>query len=253
MPAAAAADKGTTRSQSSSIIIATAHHRRTSVRLSQPASATADCLLLLCVVVNLADRPAGAGGHCHSTIRRCRHSYCSLAQADAWLAATSSPPPPLIQLREGKAWVVIGCQLISSPSPSASASDCRPLPVRSLPPPLTAHWPPSPSPSRSPSSSTHSATHLWPAAVLMSKPPQPMDDTKQAHVKAVTEAAHGSASALSELRRLLPHLTVLPSSALTFEIDPSSTNAGKRVLLGPSQARTAADAHAGGADGDGCG
>jgi hypothetical protein len=70
----------------------------------------------------------------------------------------------------------------------------------------------------------------------MRKRPHRLDAVKQAHVDAVTAAAGGShsdsAAALADLRRLLPRLTVLPSSALTFDVDAESKQEDQRVLLG---------------------
>jgi len=71
----------------------------------------------------------------------------------------------------------------------------------------------------------------------MSGPPHLLDATKQAHVDAVTAAAAGgsdsdSAAALAELRRLLPQLKLVPSSALTFGDRGRRLNPSPADLLG---------------------
>jgi len=79
----------------------------------------------------------------------------------------------------------------------------------------------------------------------MSEPTYPLDAVKQAHVDAVKAAAGGSdsdaAAALAQLRRLLPHLTALPSSALTFDVDADSEQEDQRVLLGKRTRRAHAE------------
>lgn len=67
----------------------------------------------------------------------------------------------------------------------------------------------------------------------MDIPTHQLEDDEQAQVDQVTaEEAGGSASALSELRRLLPQLHALPATALTFGDDGDRTIPDPSDLLG---------------------